>query len=235
MAYRVLSDDLTYANMNTDLPKVCFLHGWGGSGKDFSKIDSNFEYITFDLPGFGKSVPFQISFSPKQYAEYLNKLIPDSVEIIVGHSFGGRVAVHLSQLKEYKKLVIIAAPLIRSKNASNSFSIYKVFKFLNRINLISDVFLDEMKNKYGSEDYKKANKVLKDTLVMAVNDDLSTILPNINTKVNLIYGEDDLVVPIKVGIDSGSIIPDCELTIIPNEGHNMLRSSSEKIIEIIKK
>ena len=64
MAYRVLSDDLTYANLNTDLPKVCFLHGWGGSGKDFSKIDSNFEYITFDLPGFGKSVPFQISFSP---------------------------------------------------------------------------------------------------------------------------------------------------------------------------
>ena len=63
----------------------------------------------------------------------------------------------------------------------------------------------------------------------------STILPNINTKVNLIYGEDDLVVPIKLGIDSGSIIPDSELTIIPDEGHNMLRSSSEKIIEIIKK
>ncbi|MFL2702539.1 MAG: alpha/beta fold hydrolase, partial [Candidatus Actinomarina sp.] len=133
------------------------------------------------------------------------------------------------------KLVIIAAPLIRSKKTNNSFSIYKVFKFLNRINLISDVFLDEMKNKYGSEDYKKANKVLKDTLVMAVNDDLSTILPNINTKVNLIYGEDDLVVPIRVGIDSSSIIPDSELTIIPDEGHNMLRSSSEKIIEIIKK
>ena len=106
---------------------------------------------------------------------------------------------------------------------------------MNKINLISDIFLDGIKNKYGSEDYKKANKVLKDTLVMAVNDDLSTILPNINTKVNLIYGEDDLVVPIKVGIDSGSIIPDSELTIIPDEGHNMLRSSSEKIIEIIKK
>ena len=124
---------------------------------------------------------------------------------------------------------------MRSKKINNNFSIYKIFKFLNKINLISDIFLDGMKNKYGSEDYKKANKVLKDTLVMAVNDDLSTILPNINTKVNLIYGEDDLVVPIRVGIDSSSIIPDSELTIIPDEGHNMLRSSSEKIIEIIKK
>ncbi len=57
----------------------------------------------------------------------------------------------------------------------------------------------------------------------------------IKSRVNLIYGEDDLVVPIKVGIDSNQIIPNSELTIIRDEGHNMLRSSSEKIIEIIKK
>lgn len=70
---------------------------------------------------------------------------------------------------------------------------------------------------------------------MAVNDDLSDILPKISSKVELIYGQDDLVVPVKVGIDSSRIIPDSQLTIIPDEGHNMLRSSSEKIIEIIKR
>ena len=80
------------------------------------------------------------------------------------------------------------------------------------------------------------NESGKVTLICRMgHEKVSTILPNINTKVNLIYGEDDLVVPIKVGIDSSSIIPDSELTIIPDEGHNMLRSSSEKIIEIIKK
>ena len=84
-------------------------------------------------------------------------------------------------------------------------------------------------------DSRKANKVLKDTLVMAVNDDLTDILPKISSKVELIYGQDDLVVPVKVGIDSSKIIPDSELTIIPDEGHNMLRSSAEKIIEIIKR
>ena len=70
---------------------------------------------------------------------------------------------------------------------------------------------------------------------MAVNDDLTEILPKISTKVELIYGQDDLVVPVKVGIDSNSIIRDSELTIIPDEGHNMLRSSAEKIVEIIKR
>ena len=106
---------------------------------------------------------------------------------------------------------------------------------MNKLNIISDRRLDELKNKYGSEDYRNANKVLKDTLVMAVNDDLTEILPKISTKVELIYGQDDLVVPVKVGIDSSSIIRDSELTIIPDEGHNMLRSSAEKIVEIIKR
>ncbi len=235
MAYKILSDDLTFANVNSENPKVCFLHGWGTSGKDFNKIDSHFDSITIDIPGFGKSRPFTQSFSPKSYAEYLIKLIPDSVDIIVGHSFGGRIAVHLSQMQNYKKIVIIASPLIRKIKPNNAFSVFKLYKFMNKLNIISDPRLDELKNKYGSEDYRKANKVLKDTLVMAVNDDLTAILPKISSKVELIYGQDDFIVPVKVGIDSSSIIPNSELTIIPDEGHNMLRSSADIIIEIIKR
>ncbi len=235
MAYKILNDDLTFANVNSENPKVCFLHGWGTSGRDFSKIDSHFDSITIDIPGFGKSKPFTQSFSPKRYAEYLIKLIPDSVDIIVGHSFGGRIAAHLSQIKNYKKIVIIASPLIKKNNSNKGFSVFKLYKLMNKLNIISDHKLDELKNKYGSEDYRKANKVLKDTLVMAVNDDLTEILPTIPSKVELIYGQDDLVVPVKVGVDSSSVIPNSELTIIPNEGHNMLRSSAEIIIEIIKR
>ena len=235
MAYKILNDDLTFANVNSENPKVCFLHGWGTNGKDFNKIETHFDFITIDIPGFGKSVPFTKSFSPKSYADYLFKLIPESVDVIVGHSFGGRIAVHLSQMQNYRKIVIIASPLIRKIKPNNGFSVFKLYKFMNKLSIISDRRLDELKNKYGSEDYRKANKVLKDTLVMAVNDDLTDILPKISSKVELIYGQDDLVVPVKVGIDSSRIIPDSELTIIPDEGHNMLRSSAEKIIEIIKR
>ena len=235
MAYKILNDDLTFANVNSENPKVCLLHGWGTSGKDFNKIETHFDFITIDIPGFGKSVPFTKSFSPKSYADYLFKLIPESVDVIVGHSFGGRIAVHLSQMQNYRKIVIIASPLIRKIKPNNGFSVFKLYKFMNKLSIISDRRLDELKNKYGSEDYRKANKVLKDTLVMAVNDDLTDILPKISSKVELIYGQDDLVVPVKVGIDSSRIIPDSELTIIPDEGHNMLRSSAEKIIEIIKR
>ena len=235
MGYKVLDDNLTLANINSDKPKVCFLHGWGRSSKDFMNIENEFESISLDIPGFGKSVPFPQSLSPKKYAEYLADIIPSTVEILVGHSFGGRIAVHLSQIKNYKKIVLIGTPLIRKQNTKKSFSAFNLYKLMNKYKLVGNEKLDQMKNKYGSEDYKNANKHLKDTLVMAVNDDLTEILPKISTKVELIYGQDDLVVPVKVGIDSSSIIRDSELTIIPDEGHNMLRSSAEKIVEIIKR
>ena len=51
---------------------------------------------------------------------------------------------------------------------------------MNKYKLVGNEKLDQMKNKYGSEDYKNANKYLKDTLVMAVNDDLKGILPYID-------------------------------------------------------
>ena len=88
MGYKVLDDNLTLANINSDKPKVCFLHGWGRSSKDFMNIENEFESISLDIPGFGKSVPFPQSLSPKKYAEYLADIIPSTVEILVGHSFG---------------------------------------------------------------------------------------------------------------------------------------------------
>ncbi len=86
---------------------------------------------------------------------------------------------------------------------------------MNKYKLVGNEKLNQMKNKYGSEDYKNANKHLKDTLVMAVNDDLKGILPYIDTKVELVWGEKDLEVPLQVGLDSNDIIPNSELTIIP--------------------
>ena len=235
MITKILSDDLTYSQVNSESPKICFLHGWGGDSSNWKNISGEFESIALDIPGFGKSVPFEKSFSPKTYAEYLIDIIPDSVEIIVGHSYGGRIAVHLSRLKKYKKIVVIASPLVKVDKTKDSISIFKFYKFIHKLNLISDEKLEKIKKKYGSEDYKNANKYLRDTLVMAVNDDLVQILPKIDTHVDLVYGEYDMTVPLQNGTIANKIIPDSDLTILPKENHFCLNSSKEKIIEIIKR
>ena len=55
MGYQVLKDNINFIDTNSNNPKVCFLHGWGRSSKDFNRISESFDYISFDLPGFGKS------------------------------------------------------------------------------------------------------------------------------------------------------------------------------------
>ena len=147
----------------------------------------------------GNLFHFHKAYLQKNNAEYLADIIPSTVEILVGHSFGGRIAVHLSQIKNYKKIVLIGTPLIKKQNTKKSFSVFNLFKLMNKYKLVGNEKLDQMKNKYGSEDYKNANKHLKDTLVMAVNDDLKGILPYIDTKVELVWGEEDLEVPLQVG------------------------------------
>ena len=150
-------------------------------------------------------------------------------------SFGGVIAVHLSQLKNYKKIVVIGSPLIRSPLQSNPFSLFNLFKFLNKLNIISDQRMEKIKKNYGSDDYKNANKDLRDTLVKAVNHNMSEILPKINTNVQLVYGEHDLVAPLENGKIADRLIRDSDLTILPKENHFCLNSSKEKIIEIIKR
>ena len=52
MGYKVLDDNLTLANINSDKPKVCFLHGWGRSSKDFMNIENEFESISLDTVSY---------------------------------------------------------------------------------------------------------------------------------------------------------------------------------------
>ena len=234
MALQLLNDGKTFAEVNSDKPTICFLHGWGRSSNDFNLISKNFKSISIDLPGFGKSEEPENSMNPKEYAEYLTNLIPDTVEVLVGHSFGGKIAVHMSFIKKYEKLLLIGAPLIR-KNPEVNFNFrLNIYKFLNSLNLISKKNKEKFKNKYGSEDYKNAAGIMRDTLVKTVNDDLSQLLDNVNTKVELIWGENDTVIPLSIGEEANTKLKESKLTIIKNEGHNMLKSKSDQIIRVMK-
>ena len=82
MPYKLLNDKKTFADVNSENPTVCFLHGWGRSSKDFNLICKSFDSINFDLPGFGKSLEPESSMTPKEYVVYLNQLIPNSVDTI---------------------------------------------------------------------------------------------------------------------------------------------------------
>ena len=233
MAYKLLNDKKTFANINSVNPTVCFLHGWGRSSQDFYLISQSFDYINFDLPGFGKSQEPEISMNPKEYAEYINQFIPNSVETVVGHSFGGRVAVHLNGLRNFEKLILIGVPLIKKQTSSVKLSMLNFYKSLNRFGILSNDKIEKIKKKKGSYDYRNSQGIMRENLVKAVNDDLSKELENIKSKVHLIWGSEDKEVPIDIAKEANKKIKKSNLHILEGQGHNPLNSSYVEIVNII--
>ena len=233
MPYKLLNDKKTFANINSENPTVCFLHGWGRSSQDFYLISQSYDYINFDLPGFGKSQELETSMNPKEYAEYINQFIPNSVETIVGHSFGGRVAVHLSGLRNFEKLILIGVPLIKKQTSSGKLSMLNFYKSLNRFGILSNDKIEKIKKKKGSYDYRNSQGIMRENLVKAVNDDLSQELENIKSKVHLIWGSEDKEVPIDIAKEANKKIKKSNLHILEGQGHNPLNSSYVEIVNII--
>ena len=233
MPYKLLNDKKTFANINSENPTVCFLHGWGRSSQDFYLISQSYDYINFDLPGFGKSQEPETSMNPKEYAEYINQFIPNSVETVVGHSFGGRVAVHLSGLRNFEKLILIGVPLIKKQTSSGKLSMLNFYKSLNRFGILSNDKVEKIKKKKGSYDYRNSQGIMRENLVKAVNDDLSQELENIKSKVHLIWGSEDKEVPIDIAKEANKKIKKSNLHILEGQGHNPLNSSYVEIVNII--
>ena len=233
MPYKLLNDKKTFANINSVNPTVCFLHGWGRSSQDFYLISQSYDYINFDLPGFGKSQEPETSMNPKEYAEYINQFIPNSVETVVGHSFGGRVAVHLSGLRNFEKLILIGVPLIKKQTSSGKLSMLNFYKSLNRFGILSNDKIEKIKKKKGSYDYRNSQGIMRENLVKAVNDDLSQELENIKSKVHLIWGSEDKEVPIDIAKEANKKIKKSNLHILEGQGHNPLNSSYVEIVNII--
>ena len=234
MAFQLLSDGSTFAYSNIDTPEVCYMHGWGRDSQDFINIIELFPGIAVDLPGFGKSKSLENSLSPFEYATYLNDIMPPEIKTLVGHSFGGRVAVHLSFMRKIDNLVLIGVPLLRSTRTKSLVNKLTIFKTLNKFGLVSSSTVESVKNKTGSLDYRNSEGVMRETLVKAVNDNLEDKLSDIKSNVRLVWGENDIDVPVSIAEKSQKLISNSELTIIPNQGHNMLRSNPISVFEVLK-
>jgi len=105
-------------------PPLLFLHGLGGSWKDWSEtlpaFAATYQVIAVDFPGFGDSDQPEVRYSVEWLTEVVEKFIQewklDGVNL-VGHSMGGLVALNLASRpnSRVKKLIIADAVGIGDK------------------------------------------------------------------------------------------------------------------------
>ncbi len=194
------------------------LHGWGRTMIDYSafltlakNIDGSPWLVRFDLPGFGASPEPDRSWGSFEYAKALNSGICQVIEempdpsavkvIVVGHSFGGRVALSMTSggLPGFKLegLVLSGVPLVRSVDlAKKPKFTFRLARFASRHGLIKEARMERIRSKYGSSDYRNARGIMRETFVKLVNEDYRELLRHVNVPVTLLWGVDDIVVPI---------------------------------------
>jgi len=214
---RTASDSLNYI----------FLHGWRSDGTIWLDLLKGLEVSQFhclDLPGFGKSTSPRKAMSLSDYANvvdaFINKLDLKNI-VLVGHSFGGRVAIKLASTKPpyLNKLVLVDSAGFSSPSFKKSLS-KTVAKGAKPF--FKPEFMQPLREKIyatmGAEDYV-ATPELKDTFVKIISEDLSTDMGSINTPTVLIWGEDDKETPVKTAHKMTSLINDSRLEIIAGAGH----------------
>ena len=181
-------------------PRVVALHGWGRSHQDFAASLEGLNAVSIDLPGFGVSpAPCEVG-GASMYAKLVAPILDicDTPVILVGHSFGGRLAVHLAEQRPAAigGLVLTGVPLLhRAHRRGRPALRYRLGRLLHRWGVVNDGFLEGLRDKYGSADYRAASGIMRDILVTVVNESYEQQLRSISAPVDLVWGDGDDAAP----------------------------------------
>ena len=120
--------------------------------------------------------------------------------VVIGHSFGGRVAVHLAPAwpDRVAGVVLAGVPLLRVTAPSPPALSFRIAKTLNRIGLLSDEKMEERRRQAGSTDYRASTGVMRDVFVRLVHETYEEQLKHIAAPVELVWGDDDTAAPVLV-------------------------------------
>ena len=155
--------------------KVVLLHGWGQNTEMMAFIadflSKHFIVYNIDFPGFGKSDEPTSVWGCQDYTEMLRDFcIANKIDnpIFIAHSFGCRIACRYAYKYGAYKMCLTGAAGIRDKRTLKWYIKTYTYKLMKKI--MPESIKNKYQNKVGSEDYKNASGVMRQTFVKVVND-----------------------------------------------------------------
>lgn len=222
------------------MTRVVALHGWGRDRRDFDGALKGFDAVALDLPGFGVSPTPDRATGAAGYADILAPWLEGlrRPQVLVGHSFGGRVAMVLAAERPelVAGLVLVGVPLLRpaARPAAKLPLAYRLVRWGHRVGLVSDDRLERERWHWGSPDYRMASGVMRDILVKVVNESYEDELARVGCPVRMVWGADDMEVPLEVALRSADLVEDVNLDVIPECGHDVPGVAPERIRNAIE-
>ncbi|MBQ4556079.1 MAG: alpha/beta hydrolase [Clostridia bacterium] len=195
-------------------------------------LAKKYTVVVPDLCGFGESPEPPHAFSVNDYAELFIKFI-DSFGFkkvsLMGHSYGGRMIIKIFSKGglpfEVSKVCLVDAAGIRPKKSLGqklSLLCYKGGRRVLSLPPFKKLFPNAIENwrkKRGSADFNNASEIMKKTLVLAVNEDLTDCLKNITAPTLLFWGDKDDATPLSDAKIMEKKIPDAGLVVLQGGSH----------------
>ena len=217
--------------------EILFIPGWNDNLKHFIPLANKikeYKFILIDLKNQGDSLPLNKKLEMNDYIELINNFLKKNnlnPKIIIGHSFGGKLAFLYALKYQIDKLVLIAPSLIKNKSLKTYYKIYK-YKILKNLN--RELNLNINLDKYGSKEYKEQNEINKQNFIIATNNYYKKDLKILKSKTLLYYGKLDKVTPLKEAKIINKRIKNSRLIIDPEEDHFAIYNNPYKFIRTLK-
>ena len=211
---------------------LSLMHGWGCDHSTVRSIAATaaltHTVYNIDFPGFGASEEPAEVWGVERYTRLIEALVKsEKLEspVLVGHSFGGRVAILFASRNKADKVILVDAAGIKPRRTLKyylkvySFKAGKKFWELILGKEKAQARIDRMRARRGSSDYAGASPMMRRILSKVVNEDLTDRLPLISAPALLIWGENDTATPLSDAKKMARLIPDSGLVSFPGCGH----------------
>ncbi|MCX6073419.1 MAG: alpha/beta hydrolase [Campylobacterales bacterium] len=220
---------ISYEILNpTQSTDIIFLHGWGSSKalmkQAFGNTLPHFRHIYIDMPGFGQSNN-DVALTTDDYAAIMELLLHEigaHKNIIVGHSFGGKVATLLNP--ELLVLVASAGILIpKPFKIRAKIALFKIVK-LTGLTLLRRFFI--------SPDAAGMSESMYQTFKNVVNEDFSEHFKAFKNKALLCFGTTDTATPLWSGEVINTLIADSRLVTFDGDHYFLFKEGRAIASEI---
>lgn len=211
---------------------VLLMHGWGCNHSTVRSIaailETGMKVYNVDLPGHGNSQePPEVwgvdmfTKAMEAFCDNLNIKNP----VLIGHSFGGRIALLMSSRRDIKKMILVDAAGIKPKRSLKYYFKVYSFKALKRAAYLflgkekGAEYIERRRANAGSQDYRNSSPMMRAVMSRCVNEDLKHIMPDIKASTLLVWGAEDTATPLSDAETMKSLIPDAGLVKFDGCGH----------------
>ncbi len=209
---------------------IIFLHGWGSHKnlmkRAFGDHLGQFRHIYIDMPGFGNST-CNMALTTEDYATILESfisMIEADKMIILGHSFGGKVATLLNP--EYLVLVGSAGILVPKP--------FKIRAKIALFKLLKLSGLTQLRRFFVAPDAQGLSQPMYETFKSVVNEDFSEKFRAYKGKALLCFGHQDTATPMWTAYKIAELISDSKVVEFDGDHYFFLEQAATVSKEIEK-